>query len=90
PESGYLWAEGCPGPVREVFLDGTAPSRRCPRGFFGKIARDVLFESESFDEPAAITFDKFRRWAAEIDQERQRTEDRIEKIERWWKRVTGS
>ncbi|HUF18735.1 MAG TPA: PBP1A family penicillin-binding protein, partial [Thermoanaerobaculia bacterium] len=47
PESGYLWAEGCPGPVREVFLDGTAPSRRCPRGFFGKIARDVLFESES-------------------------------------------
>lgn len=90
PESGYLWAEGCPGPVREVFLDGTAPARRCPRGFFGKIARDVLFENESFDEPAAITFDKFRRWAAEVDQERQRTEDRIEKIERWWKRVSGN
>ena len=89
PESGYVWVEGCPGPVLDVFLDGTAPTRRCPRGFWGKIARDVLFESESFDEPAAITFDKFRRWASEIDQERQRTEDRIDKLERWWKRVTG-
>ncbi|HUP66108.1 MAG TPA: PBP1A family penicillin-binding protein [Thermoanaerobaculia bacterium] len=82
PESGYVWGEGCPGPFREVFLSGTAPTRDCPKGFFGRIARRVLFDDESFDEPAAITFDKFRRWAHEADQERQRVERWIDRIER--------
>ncbi|HEU5163804.1 MAG TPA: penicillin-binding transpeptidase domain-containing protein, partial [Thermoanaerobaculia bacterium] len=82
PESGYVWAEGCPGPFREVFLSGTAPTRECPRGFFGGIVRRVLFGDETFDEPAAITFDKFRQWANEVDQERQKVEGILERIER--------
>jgi penicillin-binding protein 1B len=82
PESGYVWADGCPGPFREVFLSGTAPTRECPRGFFGGILRKVLFDDESFDEPAAITFDKFRQWANEVDQERQRVEGILERLER--------
>lgn len=84
PESGWVWAEGCPGPRREVFLSGTAPTRPCPRGFLGGIVRSVLFDDEAFDEPAAITFDKFRRWANEIDQERQRVEGWLERIERFF------
>jgi penicillin-binding protein 1B len=86
PESGYVWAEGCPGPFREAFLAGTAPTRECPRGFFGGIVRKVLFDDEAFDEPAAITFDKFRRLANEIDQERQRVEGFFERIERIFRR----
>jgi penicillin-binding protein 1B len=82
PESGYVWAEGCPGPFREVFLSGTAPTRECPRGFFGGIVRRVLFDDDAFDEPAAITFDRFRQLANEIDQERQRVEGFFERIER--------
>ncbi len=82
PESGYVWAEGCPGPFREVFLSGTAPTRECPRGFFGGILRRVLFDDEAFDEPAAITFDKFRQLANEVDQERQRVEGIFDRIER--------
>jgi penicillin-binding protein 1B len=82
PESGWIWAEGCPGPFREVFLEGTAPTRECPRGFFGKIIRSVLFDDEAFDEPAAITFDKFRQWANEVDQERQRVEGILDRLER--------
>lgn len=80
PESGFLWAEGCPGPFREVFLSGTAPTRHCPRGFFGTIARRILFDNDSFDEPAAITFDKFRRWSAEVDRGRQDVENRLERF----------
>ena len=82
PESGYLWAEGCPGPVEEVFLQGTEPERHCPRGFFGQIVRRVLFEKDSFDEPAAITFEKFRRWAAEVERNRRDMEDTLEKLRR--------
>ena len=82
PESGYLWAEGCPGPFKEVFLSGTAPSHGCPRGVIGKVIRRVLFDDETFDEPAAITFDKFRRWSAEVDQNRQRFERRLGRVKR--------
>jgi penicillin-binding protein 1B len=74
PESGMLWAEGCPGPIHEVFLRGTAPTHRCPRGFFGEIARRIFFDREHFDEPPAITYDQFRRWAADVDHERQDVE----------------
>jgi penicillin-binding protein 1B len=74
PESGMLWRDGCPGPVHEVFLAGTAPTHACPRGLFGKLARKILFDDEAFDEPAAITFDQFRRWAQGVDQGRQRVE----------------
>jgi penicillin-binding protein 1B len=82
PESGYLWAEGCPGPVKEYFLVGTQPTRGCPRGFFGQIARRILFDKDRFDEPPAITFDKFRRWTIEVEQGRRRMETRVEKFER--------
>ncbi|HYC92267.1 MAG TPA: PBP1A family penicillin-binding protein [Thermoanaerobaculia bacterium] len=82
PESGMLWAEGCPGPIREVFLDGTAPTRKCPRGMLGRIVRRVLFDEEHFDEPPAITFDKFRRWANEVDRNRQEVEGFFEKMKR--------
>jgi penicillin-binding protein 1B len=86
PESGMLWAEGCPGPIREVFLDGTAPTRTCPRGMLGRIVRRVLFDEEHFDEPPAITFDKFRRWANEADRNRQQVEGFFEKVERMFRR----
>lgn len=80
PQSGYVWDDGCPGPFREVFLSGTAPTRPCPKGFFGRIVRKVLFDDENFDEPAAITFDKFRQWAHEVDQERQKVEGILDRI----------
>ena len=82
PESGMLWREGCPGPIREVFLDGTAPTRHCPTGVFGRIVRRVLFDEESFDEPAAITFDQFRRWANDVDRNRQEVEGFFERLQR--------
>jgi penicillin-binding protein 1B len=82
PESGMLWREGCPGPIREVFLDGTAPTRHCPAGILGRIVRRVLFDEDHFDEPAAITFEKFRRWANEADRNRQSVESALEKLKR--------
>ncbi len=82
PETGTVWNRGCPGPVREVFLDGTAPTRQCPRGVLGRIVRRVFFESETFDEPAAITFDKFRRWANEVDRNRQEAEGFLDRLKR--------
>jgi penicillin-binding protein 1B len=82
PETGMLWASGCPGPIREVFLDGTAPTRQCPRGLFGRIVRRVFFESENFDEPPAITFEKFREWANEVDRNRQQVEGIMERLRR--------
>ncbi|HYO78688.1 MAG TPA: PBP1A family penicillin-binding protein [Thermoanaerobaculia bacterium] len=82
PESGMLWREGCPGPIREVFLDGTAPTRHCPTGIMGRIVRRVLFDEDHFDEPAAITFDKFRRWAGEVDRNRQDMESALDKLRR--------
>jgi len=82
PESGMLWRRGCPGPITEVFLDGTAPTRACPTGIMGRIVRRVLFDEEHFDEPAAITFDKFRRWANDVDRSRQQVEGVMEKLKR--------
>jgi penicillin-binding protein 1B len=82
PESGMLWRKGCAGPIREVFLDGTAPTRHCPAGIFGRIVRRVLFDEDHFDEPAAITFEKFRRWANEADRNRQSVEGALEKLRR--------
>ena len=82
PESGMLWRRGCPGPIREVFLDGTAPTRHCPVGVFGRIVRRVLFDEDHFDEPPAITFEKFRRWANEADRNRQKVEGVLEKLRR--------
>jgi membrane carboxypeptidase/penicillin-binding protein len=82
PESGMLWREGCPGPIREVFLAGTAPTRHCPSGVMGRIVRRILFDEDHFDEPAAITFDQFRRWANEVDRNRQDVESFMEKLRR--------
>ncbi|HYH06545.1 MAG TPA: PBP1A family penicillin-binding protein [Thermoanaerobaculia bacterium] len=82
PESGMLWRRGCPGPIREVFLDGTAPTRHCPTGVLGRIVRRVLFDEDHFDEPTAITYDKFRRWANEVDRNRQEMESVVEKLKR--------
>ncbi|MDP9190764.1 MAG: PBP1A family penicillin-binding protein [Acidobacteriota bacterium] len=82
PESGMLWRKGCPGPIREVFMDGTAPTRHCPAGIFGGLVRRILFNEDHFDEPAAITFEKFRRWANEADRNRQEVEGVLEKLRR--------
>lgn len=82
PESGMLWQEGCPGPWREVFLEGTAPTRHCPRGMLGDIVRKIFFGRESFDEPPAITYDQFRRWANEVDRERQNAETLMDRLRR--------
>lgn len=82
PETGFLWQEGCPGPIREAFITGTAPTHRCPRGLPGRILRRVIFDDESFDEPAAITFEQFRRWTEEIDRNRQDVENTLERLRR--------
>jgi len=82
PESGMLWRGGCPGPIREVYLEGTAPTRHCPTGLMGRIVRRVLFDEKHFDEPPAITFDKFRRWANDVDRNRQEVEGFFEKLQR--------
>jgi hypothetical protein len=82
PESGMLWQEGCPGPIKEVYLSGTAPTHRCPAGLLGRIVRRVLFDEEHFDEPAAITFEKFRRWTTDIDRNRQQVEGVFEKFKK--------
>jgi penicillin-binding protein 1B len=84
PESGMLWREGCPGPITEVYLEGTAPTRHCPAGIFGRIVRRVLFDEDHFDEPAAITFDQFRRWANEVDRNRQEVEGALDRLKRWF------
>ncbi|HSP33902.1 MAG TPA: transglycosylase domain-containing protein, partial [Thermoanaerobaculia bacterium] len=82
PETGMLWDEGCPGPVHEVFLDGTAPTHHCPRGFLGGIIRRVFFQSDHFDEPAAISFEKFREWANDVDRNRQEVEGLFDRLRR--------
>lgn len=82
PESGMLWRKDCPGPIREVYIAGTAPTRHCPTGLMGRIVRRVLFDEEHFDEPPAITFDKFRRWANDVDRNRQEVEGVLEKLKR--------
>jgi len=82
PETGMLWQSGCPGPWHEVFLNGTAPSHHCPAGFLGGIVRRVFFDREHFDDPPAISFDQFRRWAAEVDQNRQQVESKLDRLRR--------
>jgi len=84
PESGMLWQEGCPGPIREVFLDGTAPTHHCPTGLMGRIVRKILFDRDSFDEPAAITFDQFRKWANDVDRNRQQVEGAFDRMRKWF------
>jgi len=86
PETGMLWQDGCPGPINEVFLDGTAPTSRCPAGIFGRIVRRVLFDEDHFDEPAAITFDKFRRWTNDVDRNRRDVESAMERLKRFFNR----
>lgn len=83
PESGMLWASGCPGPVREVYLEGTAPTRHCPRGLLGRIVRRIFFNDDSFDEPGAITADKVRRMAEDIDRGRKEAEQTLD----WLRRI---
>ncbi|HKR66856.1 MAG TPA: PBP1A family penicillin-binding protein [Thermoanaerobaculia bacterium] len=82
PESGMLWRDGCPGPINEVFLSGTAPTHACPRGIFGRALRRILFNEDHFDEPPAITFEKFRRWANDVDRNRQHVESALDKLRR--------
>jgi penicillin-binding protein 1B len=82
PESGMLWRKGCPGPVNEVFLDGTAPTRHCPAGILGRVVRRILFDDETFDEPAAITVEQFREWANEVDRSRQEVEGLLDRMRR--------
>jgi len=84
PETGMLWAEGCPGPFREVFLAGTAPTHHCPRGIVGTLVRKVFFDDQNFDEPPAITLEKFRRWANDVDRNRQQVERRWNRLRRWF------
>ena len=82
PDTAMLWQEGCPGPFREVFLNGTAPTHSCPRGILGAIVRRVFFDRQNFDEPPAITFEQFRRWADEVDRERQTVEGALDRLKR--------
>jgi len=77
PDTGMLWQEDCPGPIHEVFLKGTAPTHTCPRGIFGAVVRRFFFDREHFSEPPAITYDQFRKWATEVDRERQQVEHGI-------------
>jgi len=74
PDTGMLWADGCPGPIHEVFLKGTAPTHTCPTGIFGSVVRRFFFDREHFSEPPAITYDQFRKWAADVDRERQQVQ----------------
>jgi penicillin-binding protein 1B len=82
-ETGMLWQDGCPPPIQEVFLDGTAPTHNCPAGFFGNIVRRIFFDRDNFDEPPAITLEEFRKWANDVDQSRRQVEGvwgRLKKI----------
>lgn len=82
PETGMLWREGCPGPMREFFLEGTQPTRHCPSGFLGRIVRRVFFDREVFDEPPAITLEQFRRWTAEAERTRREMERTLDRLRR--------
>ena len=82
PETGMLWQDGCPGPWREVFLSGTAPTHHCPAGMLGRVVRKIFFDRESFDEPPAITFEQFRRWADDVDRSRREVEGAWDKLRR--------
>ena len=77
-----LWQDGCPGPWHEVFLSGTAPTHHCPAGILGSVVRKIFFDRESFDEPPAITFEQFRRWANEVDRSKREVEGAWDKLRR--------
>lgn len=79
PESGLLWASGCPGPRTEFFLAGTEPSRRCPRGIFGRIVRGSVFDEE-FEEPSTITLETLRKWSRKVEQRRRKFERELGRI----------
>jgi len=59
PETGMLWRDGCPGPLHEVFLSGTAPTHECPAGFFAPIARKLFLRPPALRRPPAITSTSF-------------------------------
>jgi len=80
PETGMLWRDDCPGPLREVFLDGTAPTHACPSGILGRVIRRVFFDRENFTEPPAITLDQFRKWATEVVRDRQNVEHGLDRL----------
>lgn len=82
PETGMLWSDGCPGPWREVFLDGTAPTHHCPTGMLGRVIRRVFFDRDHFDDPPAISLEQFRQWANEVDQGRQEVEGVLGRLRR--------
>jgi len=82
PETGMLWQEGCPGPWREVFLSGTAPTHHCPTGVLGRVVRRIFFDKEGFDEPPAISLEQFREWANEVDRKRQKVESILDRLKR--------
>jgi len=84
PDTGMLWEDGCPGPVHEVFLKGTAPTHHCPSGIFGSVVRRIFFDREHFDEPPAITYDQFRKWAAEADRDRQQVKGLVGRLRRFF------
>lgn len=39
-------------------------------------------DSENFDEPPAITFEQFHRWANEVDRNRQEVEGILDRLRR--------
>jgi len=72
PETGMLGATAAP----DRCTRSSSPAPPHPRlsvRFFAPSPQDPL-DREHFDEPPAITFDQFRRWAAEVDRERQNVE----------------
>ena len=82
PETGMLWQDGCPGPWHEVFLTGTQPTHHCPTGILGGVVRRIFFDRHGFDEPPAITFEQFRRWADEVERSRREVEGAFGKLRR--------
>jgi hypothetical protein len=65
-----------------LLADGTAPTRHCPAGIHGRVVRRILFDDETFDEPAAITVEQFREWANEVDRSRQEVEGLLDRMRR--------
>ena len=45
-----------------------------------------FWDDADFDEPPAITFDQFRKWAEEADRNRQQVERRLDRLRRIFRR----
>ena len=45
-------------------------------------ARKLFFDRQHFDDPPAITIDQFRKWAGEVDRERQNVEGVLDRLRR--------